>query len=104
VLPNLDPDLAGKGCQGRYALDTCCEMETKHMKPITLAGIVLVILGVLALAYQGISYTRQEKVLDIGPIHATTETHERIPLPPILGGLMLVGGVVLLVKGAKQKS
>jgi drug/metabolite transporter (DMT)-like permease len=79
-------------------------METKHMKPITLAGIVLVILGVLALAYQGISYTRQEKVLDIGPIHATTETHERIPLPPILGGLMLVGGVVLLVKGAKQKS
>jgi drug/metabolite transporter (DMT)-like permease len=79
-------------------------METKHMKPITLAGIVLVILGVLALAYQGISYTRQEKVLDIGPIHATAETHERIPLPPILGGLMLVGGVVLLVKGAKQKS
>jgi len=74
------------------------------MKPITLAGIVLVILGVLALAYQGISYTRQEKVLDIGPIHATAETHERIPLPPILGGLMLVGGVVLLVKGAKQKS
>jgi drug/metabolite transporter (DMT)-like permease len=79
-------------------------METKHMKPITLAGIVLVILGVLALAYQGITYTRQEKVLDIGPIHATAETHERIPLPPILGGLMLVGGVVLLVKGAKQKS
>ena len=74
------------------------------MKPITLAGIVLVILGVLALAYQGISYTRQEKVLDIGPIHATTETRERIPLPPILGGLMLVGGVVLLVTGAKRKS
>jgi uncharacterized membrane protein len=79
-------------------------METKHMKPITLAGIVLVILGVLALAYQGISYTRQEKVLDIGPIHATAETHERIPLPPILGGLMLVGGVVLLVTGARQKT
>jgi drug/metabolite transporter (DMT)-like permease len=86
------------------ALDTCCEMETQHMKPITLAGILLVILGVLALAYQGISYTRQEKVLDIGPIHATAEKHERIPLPPILGGLMLVGGVVLLVKGAKQKT
>ena len=74
------------------------------MKPNTLIGIVLVVLGVLALAYQGISYTRQEKVLDVGPIHATRETHERIPLPPILGGLVLVGGIVLLVTGARQKS
>ena len=74
------------------------------MKPIILVGILLVVLGALALAYQGISYTRQEKVLDIGPIHATTETHERIPLPPILGGLMLIGGIVLLITGARQKS
>ena len=74
------------------------------MKPIILVGILLVVLGALALAYQGISYTRQEKVLDIGPIHATTETHERIPLPPILGGLMLIGGIVLLVTGARQKT
>ena len=74
------------------------------MKPIILIGILLVILGGLALAYQGISYTRQEKVLDIGPIHATAETHERVPLPPILGGLMLAGGVALLVIGARQKS
>jgi len=74
------------------------------MKPVTLAGILLVILGALALAYQGISYTRQEKILDVGPIHATAETHKRIPLPPILGGLMLVGGVGLLVMGARQKS
>jgi len=64
----------------------------------------LVVLGALALAYQGISYTRQEKVLDVGPIHATAETQERIPLPPVLGGLVLVGGVVLLVIGAKRKS
>jgi uncharacterized membrane protein len=76
----------------------------KHMKPITLTGILLVVLGVLALAYQGISYTRNEKVLDVGPIHATTETHERIPLPPLLGGLVLAGGVALLVIGARQKS
>ena len=74
------------------------------MKPIILVGILLVVLGALALAYQGINYTRQKKVLDIGPIHATTETHERIPLPPILGGLVLVGGVVLLITGARQKS
>ena len=74
------------------------------MKPITLIGIVLVVLGALALAYQGINYTRQEKVLDIGPIHAMAEKHERIPLPPVIGGLALVGGVVLLVVGAKQKA
>jgi hypothetical protein len=63
------------------------------MKPIILVGILMVVLGTLALAYQGISYTRQEKVLDLGPIHATAETHERVRLPPILGGLMLAGGV-----------
>lgn len=74
------------------------------MKPITLIGIVLLVLGALALAYQGISYTHQEKVLDIGPIHATAEKHERIPLPPIVGGLGLVGGVVLLVVGARKKA
>ena len=51
------------------------------MKPITLIGIVLLVLGALALAYQGINYTRQEKVVDIGPLHATAEKHERIPLP-----------------------
>ena len=74
------------------------------MKPIILIGIVLVVLGALALAYQGINYTRTEKVFDVGPIHATAERHERIPLPPIVGGLALVGGVVLLVVGARKKT
>ncbi len=74
------------------------------MKPITMAGILLLILGVFALAYGGISYTHQEKVIDIGPIHATQEKHEQIPLPPILGGAALVGGVALLVIGARQKA
>lgn len=73
------------------------------MKPITWAGIVLVILGVLALVYQGINYNRQEAVMNVGPMHVTTETHERIPLPPVLGGLALAGGVVLLVVGAREK-
>jgi len=72
------------------------------MKPIMMAGIVLVVLGALALAYQGINYTRQEDVINIGPIHATADREERIPLPPILGGLALVGGIVLLVTGAKK--
>jgi len=74
------------------------------MKAISLVGVLLIVVGVLALAYQGINYTRQKKVLDVGSVHLTTETHERIPLPPILGGLALVGGVVLLVMGASNKS
>jgi len=73
------------------------------MKPIMVIGIVLVILGVLALAYQGINYNREKTVIDLGPMHATTETHERIPLPPILGGAALAGGVALLVIGARKK-
>jgi len=74
------------------------------MKPVTGVGIVLIVLGVLVLAYQGINYTRQKKVLDVGSVHITTETHERLPLSPILGGLALAGGVVLVVVGARNKS
>jgi uncharacterized membrane protein len=75
----------------------------KQMKAITLIGIVLVVLGALALAYQGINYTRTEKVLDLGPIHATQETQKRIPLPPIIGGIALIGGVALLVAGTRRR-
>ena len=74
------------------------------MKPISWIGILLIILGGLALAYQGFTYTHQEKVLDIGPIHATAEKQERVSIPPILGGLALVGGIALLVIGGKKGS
>ena len=74
------------------------------MKPISWVGILLIVLGALILAYQGINYTRQKDVLDVGSVHVTTDTHERIPLPPILGGLALAGGVILLVMGARNKS
>ena len=74
------------------------------MKSITVLGILLVVLGILALVYQGFNYTRQEKVLDIGPIHATADTQEHVALPPIIGGLALVAGVVLLAMGARQKT
>ena len=74
------------------------------MKPTSWIGIVLIVLGALALAYQGINYTREKKVVDVGSVHLTKETHEQIPLPPIVGGLALVGGVVLLVMGAKSRS
>jgi uncharacterized membrane protein YidH (DUF202 family) len=74
------------------------------MKPVSWIGILLVIVGVLTLAYGGINYTRQEKVLEIGSIHATHEEHEQIPIPPILGGAALVGGIALLVIGARGKA
>ncbi len=72
------------------------------LKPITLVGIVLIVLGIVAFAYQGITYTSREKVIDIGPFHATAETQKTIPLSPLLGGLALVGGIVLVVVGAKK--
>ena len=73
------------------------------MKSISLVGILLVVLGVLAIIYQGINYNRQEDVVNVGPLHVTTETHQRLPLSPILGGLALAGGVTLLVVGARKK-
>jgi hypothetical protein len=60
-------------------------------------GIVLLVIGVLSLAYQGFTYTTQKKVVDLGPIQATKEEHHSVPLPPILGVLALIGGVVVLV-------
>jgi uncharacterized membrane protein len=74
------------------------------LKSISIVGIALVVLGALALAYQGITYTRQEQVIDIGPIHATADTQHRIPIPPILGGLVLAGGIALLVAGSRRKA
>jgi uncharacterized membrane protein HdeD (DUF308 family) len=63
----------------------------------TILGIALVILGLVALAYQGLTYTTQKKVIDIGPIQATKEEHHTIPLPPILGAIALIGGIVVIV-------
>jgi uncharacterized membrane protein len=73
------------------------------MSTTNIIGILLIVLGVLALAYQGITYTTREKVIDLGPIKATKETEKTIPLPPILGGAALAGGVVLLIAGARSK-
>ena len=68
-----------------------------------IIGVVLIVIGVIALAYGGITYTKREKVLDIGPIEATAERRETIPLPPVLGGLALAAGIVLLVVGSRRK-
>jgi len=74
------------------------------MKSITVLGILLAVLGILALVYQGFSYTRREKALDVGPIHVTRDETERVPLPPIIGGVALLSGAALLVIGARQKA
>lgn len=76
--------------------------DSAHMKPAGIAGIVLIIAGVLALAYQGIRYTTRETVVDLGPIHATTEREKTIPLPPIIGIAAVAGGVALLVAGSRK--
>jgi uncharacterized membrane protein len=65
--------------------------------PLIIIGIVLIAVGLVSLAYQGITYTSRETVVDLGPIKATADTQKTIPVPPILGGLALAGGVTLLV-------
>lgn len=67
------------------------------------AAIVLIVVGVIALAYGGISYTREKKVVDLGPIEATTKTRETIPLPPVLGIAAIAGGIVLLVVSGRKR-
>jgi hypothetical protein len=73
------------------------------MKPLTVVGIVLIVLGVIALAYQGISYTTSEKVVDIGPLKVETQREKTIPLPPLLGGVAVAAGVILLLVGARGR-
>lgn len=73
-----------------------------RIKPTILFGIVLIILGVALFAYQGITYTTRENVVDLGPIQANVETKKTIALPPILGACVLAGGIVMVVAGTKK--
>jgi hypothetical protein len=72
------------------------------MKPAGIVGILLIAIGIIALVYGGFTYTKREKVLDIGPIQATAERQKTIPFPPILGGICLVGGILLVVVGSRK--
>lgn len=72
------------------------------MKPAGILGIILIIIGIIALAYGGFSYTQREKVIDAGPLQVSADKEKTVPLPPILGGLCLVGGIVLVVVGNKR--
>ena len=73
------------------------------MRTRQVIGILLIVFGVVSLIWGGISWTREETVLDLGPIEATTRERETIPMPPIVGGLLLAAGVMLLVVKAKPK-
>jgi hypothetical protein len=72
------------------------------VKTNKLIGSILIVVGIAAFAYQGISYTTREKVVDLGPIQMTAEKTKTIPLPPIVGAVALVGGIVLLVTGSRK--
>ncbi len=74
------------------------------MKPIAMIGVVLIVFGLAALVYQGITYTSRETVIDIGPVHATADRQKTLPLPPIVGTVAVVGGVVLLIAGARKNA
>ena len=72
------------------------------MKTATILDIALIMLGLVAFAYQGITFTTREKVIDLGPLQATVDQEQTIPLPPLVGGLALVGGIALLIVGARR--
>lgn len=73
------------------------------MKPMTMLGVVLILLGVVGLVYQGVTYTSRDTVIDIGPLHATADRQKTLPLSPVLGIAALAGGVALLVTGVRQR-
>ena len=73
------------------------------MKPVAILGIVLIVLGIGALVYQGFTYTTREKVLDLGPLQATAERQKTVPLPPIVGIVAVVAGVALVVAGGRKR-
>jgi hypothetical protein len=72
------------------------------MKSTALAGVILIVLGVAALVYQGITYTKRDTLVNIGPIHAEADREHTIPIPPILGVVAIAGGIFLVVAGGRK--
>jgi len=73
------------------------------MKPIAVIGVILIVIGIVALAYQGFTYTTREKVVDLGPLKVEAKKEKTIPLPPVLGIIAVGAGVVLVVAGARGR-
>jgi len=74
------------------------------MKPAGIVGIILIIIGIVSLVYGGFTYTKREKVLDIGPITATADREKTIPLSPVVGIAAVAGGIAVLVVGTKTRA
>jgi hypothetical protein len=72
------------------------------MKPLVIIGIIFMLLGVVALSYGNITYTKEEKIAEIGPFKATAEREKSIPLPPLLGGLSLAAGAIMIAVGYRK--
>lgn len=72
------------------------------MNPKTIIGVILIVVGVVALSYQGFTYTTREKAIDLGPLQVIAEEKHTVPIPPILGGIALVVGIGLLVWNPKR--
>jgi hypothetical protein len=72
------------------------------MKPISIVGVILIALGVLVLIYQGITYTKRDTIVDLGPIHATAEHQKTVPVSPIVGIVAVAAGAALLMAGARK--
>jgi hypothetical protein len=74
------------------------------MKNISIVGVIVIVLGVLALASQGINYTKRETIIDLGPLQATADHDKTLPLPPVLGAAAVAGGVALLIVGIRRRA
>jgi uncharacterized membrane protein HdeD (DUF308 family) len=72
------------------------------MKPATVIGVILIVIGIVALAYQGITYTTSEKVVDLGPLKVEAKREKTIPLPPVVGAAALIGGIVLVLVSRRR--
>jgi hypothetical protein len=72
------------------------------MKPLTIVGALLIVLGLVALVYQGVTYTSRETVIDIGPLQATAEREKTLPLPPVLGIVAVAAGVAFVIVGVRK--
>ncbi len=72
------------------------------MKTPAVVGVLLIILGVIAFAYQGFTYTTTEKAIDLGPIQVTAEKQHTFPLPPVVGAIAIVGGIFLLATSGRK--
>src|SRR5262245_47624652 len=85
------------------AFSSHCHGREGMKGPLTIIGVALLILGLISFAYQGITYTKQEKILEVGPLTATKETKKTIPISPVVGGVAVLGGIALLAAGARAR-